>query len=63
MPFLCNCDHLVLNKVGASLIRCGTCVTGDVCDDCIVGSKSELAKKYELITDENGLWLSKLQEE
>ena len=63
LPFMCNCDHLALNKVGTSLIRCGTCATSDVCDYCIVGSKSELAKKHELITDVNGLWLTRQKKE
>ncbi|MCM1523878.1 MAG: L-2-amino-thiazoline-4-carboxylic acid hydrolase [Ruminococcus sp.] len=58
----CNCDHIALGMIHASLIRTGTCVNSDACDYCICGDKNPLAEKYELVKDENGLLLSKRKE-
>jgi len=55
---MCNCDHMAMQKLHASLIRKGTCVTSDCCDYCIVGDKSPIAAKYELAKTDNGLWIS-----
>ena len=58
LPVLCNCDHLAMQAIHASLIREGTCVTSDCCDYCIVGDRNPIAAEYELIKAENGLLLS-----
>ena len=58
LPVLCNCDHLAMQAIHATLIREGTCVTSDCCDYCIVGDKSPMAKEYEIVKAENGLMLS-----
>ena len=58
LPVLCNCDHLAMQAIHATLIREGTCVTSDECDYCIVGDKDPLAKEYELVKQENGLLVS-----
>ncbi len=58
LPLMCNCDHLAMQKLHASLIREGTCVTSDHCDYCICGDQNPLAKEYELVATENGLLLS-----
>lgn len=58
LPVMCNCDHLAMQKLHATLIREGTCVTSDSCDYCIVGDKSPLAAEYELVKDKDGLLLS-----
>ncbi len=58
LPVMCNCDHMAMQKLHASLIRKGTCVTSDCCDYCIVGDKSPIAAKYELAKTDNGLWIS-----
>ena len=58
LPVLCNCDHLAMQAIHASLIREGTCVTSDCCDYCIVGDRNPIAAEYELKTEENGLWVS-----
>jgi len=58
LPVLCNCDHLAMQSIHASLIREGTCVTSDCCDYCIVGDRNPIAAEYELKTAENGLWVS-----
>ena len=58
LPVLCNCDHLAMQAIHASLIREGTCVTSDCCDYCIVGDRNPIATEYELKTAENGLWVS-----
>ena len=58
LPVMCNCDHLAMRAIHASLIREGTCVTSDCCDYCIVGDKSPMAKEYEIVKAENGLMLS-----
>ena len=58
LPVLCNCDHLAMQAIHASLIREGTCLTSDCCDYCIVGDRNPIAAEYELKTTENGLWLS-----
>ena len=62
LPVLCNCDHLAMQKIHASLIREGTCVTSDHCDYCIVGDRNPLAEGYELIQEENGLLISRKKE-
>ena len=58
LPVLCNCDHLAMRAIHASLIREGTCVTSDCCDYCIVGNKNPIAAEYALVKAENGLLLS-----
>ena len=58
LPVLCNCDHLAMQAIHASLIREGTCVTSDCCDYCIVGDRNPIAAGYELKTAENGLWVN-----
>ena len=58
LPVLCNCDHLAMHAIHASLIREGTCLTSDCCDYCIVGDRNPIAAEYELKTAENGLWVS-----
>lgn len=58
MPVMCNCDHLAMRKLHASLIREGTCISSNCCDYCIVGDRHPLASEYELVKDENGLLLS-----
>lgn len=59
LPLMCNCDHMTMSQLHAGLIRRGTCVTGDACDYCILGDQNPLLKKYRLVSDENGLWLSR----
>ena len=63
LPVMCNCDHFAMQKLHATLIREGTCVTSDRCDYCIVGDKSPLAGDYELIQNEAGLLLSRKKRE
>ena len=58
LPVLCNCDHLAMQALHATLIREGTCCTGACCDYCIVGDQNPLAKEYELVKMENGLLVS-----
>ena len=58
LPVMCNCDHIAMGKLHAALIREGTCVTSDRCDYRIVGDKSPLAAKYDLVKNADGLWLS-----
>ncbi len=58
LPVLCNCDHLAMQAIHASLIREGTCVTSDCCDYCIVGDRNPIAMEYALVKAENGLLLS-----
>ena len=58
LPVMCNCDHLAMQKLHATLIREGTCVTSDRCDYCIVGDKSPLAAEYILTKNEDGLLVS-----
>ena len=60
LPVMCNCDHYAMQKLHATLIRKGTCITSDGCDYCIVGDKSPLAAEYELVKNEDGLLLSTL---
>lgn len=55
---MCNCDHLAMQKLHATLIREGTCITSDRCDYLIVGDKSAMAAEYELVKNEDGLLLS-----
>ena len=54
LPLLCNSDYYGISGLHGTLIRRGTCGTGDICDYCIVGNKSRLADKYTVITDEMG---------
>lgn len=63
LPVMCNCDHLAMQAVHASLIREGTCVTSDCCDYCIVGDRNPFAAQYELVRAENGLLLSVKKQE
>ena len=58
LPVMCNCDHLAMKKLHATLIREGTCITSDRCDYCIVGDKSPLAAEYALVKNEDGLLIS-----
>ena len=58
LPVMCNCDHLAMQKLHATLIREGTCCTSDVCDYCVVGDRNLIAGQFELATRENGLWVS-----
>lgn len=58
LPVMCNCDHLAMRKLHATLIREGTCVTSDRCDYCIVGDNSPLAAEYILTKNEDGLLVS-----
>ena len=55
LPVMCNCDHLAMQKLHATLIREGTCCTASCCDYCIVGNQNPLAKAYELVKSENCL--------
>jgi hypothetical protein len=59
MPLLCNSDFFGIEQIHGTLIRCGTCGNSDVCDYCVVGSNNELAKEYEIITDELGFLVSR----
>ena len=63
LPVLCNCDHLAMQALHATLIREGTCLTADCCDYCIVGDRHPLAAQYALQKAENGLLLSVKKEE
>ncbi|MDO4866673.1 MAG: L-2-amino-thiazoline-4-carboxylic acid hydrolase [Clostridia bacterium] len=58
LPVMCNCDHLAMQKLHATLIREGTCCTSGLCDYCIVGDRNPIAGQYELVTLKNGLWVS-----
>lgn len=58
LPVMCNCDHLAMGKLHATLIREGTCVTSDRCDYCIVGDKNPLAAEYVLTKNTDGLLVS-----
>ena len=58
LPVMCNCDHLAMQKLHATLIREGTCCTSNLCDYCIVGDRNPIAGQYELVTRDNGLWVS-----
>ena len=58
LPVMCNCDHFAMQKLHATLIREGTCITSDCCDYRIVGDKSPMAAKYELVKNEDGLLIS-----
>ena len=55
---MCNCDHMAMQKLHATLIREGTCCTGACCDYCIVGDQNPMTKAYELVKRENGLLVS-----
>ena len=58
LPVMCNCDHMAMQKLHATLIREGTCCTGSLCDYCIVGDRNPIAGQYELVKRDNGLWVS-----
>ncbi len=58
LPVMCNCDHLAMQKLHATLIREGTCCTAACCDYCIAGDQNPIAAAYELRTDKDGLWIS-----
>lgn len=62
LPLLCNSDFFGIEQLHGTLIRCGTCGNGDICDYCVVGSKNSLATEYEIITDERGFLVSKKRE-
>lgn len=57
LPVMCNCDHLAMQKLHATLIREGTCCTAACCDYCIVGDKNPIALDYELV-NKDGLLVS-----
>ena len=63
LPVMCNCDHLAMRLLHASLIREHTCGTSDCCDYCICGDRNPLAGEYELVRAENGLLVSVKKEE
>ena len=58
LPVMCNCDHLAMQAIHATLIREGTCITSDCCDYCIAGDRNPIAAMYELVKSDNGLLLS-----
>lgn len=58
LPAMCNCDHLAMQKLHATLIREGTCITSDRCDYCIVGDQNPLAAQYDLVRNGDGLLVS-----
>ena len=58
LPVMCNCDHMAMQKLHATLIRKGTCCIGACCDYCIVGDQNPLAAEYELKAAGNGLLVS-----
>ena len=58
LPLMCNCDHMAMQKLHATLIREGTCCTSSACDYCIVGDQNPLAAQYDLVTRKDGLWVS-----
>ena len=58
LPVMCNCDHMAMQKLHATLIREGTCCTGACCDYCIVGDQNPMANAYDLVKRENGLLVS-----
>ena len=62
LPVMCNCDHLAMQKLHATLIREGTCCTAECCDYCIVGDKNPIAAEYELKKADNSLWISMKKE-
>lgn len=62
LPVMCNCDHIAMGKLHATLIRTGTCCTSECCDYCIAGDRNPIASEYELKTAENGLWISERKE-
>ena len=59
LPLMCNCDHLAMQKLNATLIREGTCGTSECCDYCIVGDRNPLAANYENVKNEQGLIISR----
>ncbi len=58
LPLMCNCDHMAMQKLHATLIRQGTCGISDLCDYRIVGDRNPVAREYELVTRKDGLWVS-----
>jgi hypothetical protein len=62
LPLMCNCDHLAMQKLNATLIREGTCGTSECCDYCIVGDRNPLAANYENVKNEQGLIISRKME-
>lgn len=58
LPLFCNADYWGISQLHGTLIRQGTCGNCDKCDYCIVGSKNPMAKKYEIVKDENGFLVS-----
>lgn len=59
LPLFCNSDYWGISQIHGTLIRRGTCGNSDKCDYCVVGSENSLAKKYEIIKDENGYLVSR----
>lgn len=63
LPLLCNSDFFGIDQIHGCLIRCGTCGNSDRCDYLVVGSKNEIAARYETVTDEKGFLVSRKKEE
>ena len=59
LPLMCNSDFFGIGEIHGTLIRCGTCGTGDVCDYLVVGSKNPIAAGYETVSDERGFLVSR----
>lgn len=59
LPVLCNCDYFGIRFLHGTLIREGTCGISDRCDYCIVGDRNPLTAEYEIMTDDNGLLISR----
>jgi len=63
MPAMCNPDYMMLRKLNVSLIRPEIVAKGSkYCDQSMVGDKSELSKKYEIVKDEKGFLYSRAKE-
>jgi hypothetical protein len=63
LPLLCNSDFFGIEQIHGRLIRCGTCGNSDRCDYLVVGSKNQIAARYETVTDENGFLVSRRKED
>ena len=63
LPYMCNCDHMGLQKIHAGLVRTSTCGVGDVCNYAIAGDRSSFYSEYVTVKDENGLLLSVRRED
>lgn len=63
MPLMCNCDHTALKMIHATLVREGTCYTGDICDYMVTGDKNPEVQQYEVVRNEDGLLVSRKKSE